>query len=274
MSRVVYYVSGISCGTNVIADQVRGLISLLLPSSSMSLYRSPSGGHVQITLSAGMQDAAYLEEKAGEFRKHWPTDAQLRIFRSGQQARTGVRFRVSSRDFVPLYNLLYPRRRRSITSSALELCGGRALAWYWCDWLAPFEEGTCLLSHVGTTNEEAEMVAQWMYTILGVESTYRPNPRPPHFPCLQIAADQVDKGARLLLDYCPTTRRSWMEGFLLDDDRVHEQSALLLPGERDPRPERPEASPLAGACPLRDGDGLPAPSSSDPEASRCQPCSG
>lgn len=247
-------------GGIVTTDEVRGLISLLLSNGNITNVRTPSGGYYRLMITAGVQDAAHLQEKADEVRKFLPAQGRVQQCRSGPRGQPGLRFRVTAPQLRLIYNLLYPGRVRRITSSVLELCGARALAWYWCGWLRPGPADCHLLRHVGHTEAEALMVARWMHTILGVESTLVAGPTPPHYPCLRIAPDQVSKGAALLADYCPATRSPWLDALRLDDDRLHEPGALLLPGERQPGPQGGALPPVAGAGASGAGDDLPPPS--------------
>ena len=238
-------------------NEVRGLISLLLSSGSMALHRSPAGGYVRLTLTAGMQDAAYLQEKVDEVRQFLPGGGDIQTYRSGPAAIPNLRFRVTAPDLRVAYNLLYPGHNRRITSTVLELCGARALAWYWSDWLKPEKGGNRLLGHVGRTDAEAVTVGHWMATILGVESELACSTQKPHRPCLRISAQQVSKGASLLLDYCPATRLPWFQDLIRHDHCLHESSALLLPGGRIPESQGPTQQALVGVDSPGTGGDLP-----------------
>ena len=111
------------------AADIKGLLGLLLVDGSLNQYRTPTGGYVQLTLTGGITESAFLEEKVAEFRQFIPTKAQIVPYKTaprytalpnkqgivddGPRHTTVLRFRVSTNKLRPVYNLLYPKRRQA-----------------------------------------------------------------------------------------------------------------------------------------------------------------
>ena len=116
---------------------VRGLLGLLLSDGSLVPYRTVGGGYIQLTLTAGATESAFLEEKVDEFRHFIPTNANIVHYetpkRSNGRSTSALRFRVSTEKLRPVYNLLYPHGEREITQTSLDLLGAKALAWCWAE---------------------------------------------------------------------------------------------------------------------------------------------
>ena len=68
------------------AIDVRGLLGLLLADGSLVSYRTPGGGYVQLTLTAGPSESAFLEEKVTEFRQFIPTRAKIVPYKTTPRA--------------------------------------------------------------------------------------------------------------------------------------------------------------------------------------------
>ena len=133
---------------------VRGLLGLLLVDGSLVSYRSPSGGYIQLTLSAGPKDSAFLEEKVSEFKQFIPSNAQIIPYRTTARTtgnRTSIlRYRVSTNKLRPIYNLLYPAGEREITQNALDLLGAQAAAWCWAESCQSLKGGESVLTRDGS----------------------------------------------------------------------------------------------------------------------------
>ena len=82
------------------ATDVRGLLGLLIADGSLVPYRTPSGGYVQLTLTAGLSENAFLEEKVEEFKQFIFTRAKIVPYKTKPRlngSRTSIlRFRVST----------------------------------------------------------------------------------------------------------------------------------------------------------------------------------
>lgn len=187
---------------------MRGLLGLLLADGNFVPYRSPSGGHVQLTLTAGVSESAFLEEKVAEFRHFLPTRAEIVPYgctlRSNGKRTTALRFRVSSAKLFPVYNLLYPGRQRRITSTALEMLGAQAAAWLWSEGARMASDGSALLARVGTTTQEAVLVREWLAMLTGAQSELSlalVRPR------LYFPVEQCGKLRQALKPYAPITRQ-------------------------------------------------------------------
>ena len=193
------------------AADVRGLLALLIADGSLVPYRSPSGGFIQLTLTAGAAHSAYLEEKAAEVRQFLPTSAQIVPYQSALRPsgkRTEVlRFRVSTRKLRPIYHLLYPHGMRQITRDVLEMLGARAAAWLWAEGMRPGKTGV-FLARVGQELEEAQLLAGWIETITGVPSVVWSGGIRPRLLFDDSAAARL-KG--LLRPYAPASRMHLFE---------------------------------------------------------------
>ena len=153
------------------AADVRGLLGLLIADGSLVPYRTPSGGYVQLTLTAGLSENAFLEEKVEEFNQFIFTRAKIVPYKTKPRlngSRTSIlRFRVSTNKLRPIFNLLYPVGERQITQIALNLLGAQAAAWLWAEGARINKNGSSSLVRVGTTEEEAVMIAQWLQMLVG-----------------------------------------------------------------------------------------------------------
>lgn len=232
-------------------DQARGLSSVLVSSGSFYLLRRPTASYIEIVWSGSQAQAAYFHEKVAEIKKFFPTSAQVTHARCrssvDQAERSALRFKVTSDRLRPLYNLFVPRGARRISSSCLELCGARAIAWLFSDHGRRTPRGFELRG-VARNAEEALLLAQWMQTILGIQCRARLRSR--RFTLL-LDPDNAAKAAEQLLDYCPATRRHLFLQLLNDRDPVCDASDLLLPGApRQPRTAGAPRPAVAEAAPL------------------------
>jgi len=236
---------------------VRGLLGLLLVDGSLVPYRCPGGGYIQMVLTAGTSESAFLEEKVEEFRVFLPTRAQIIPYRtatrSNGKSTPVLRFRVSTNRLRPIYNLLYPGGERVITSTALGLLGARAAAWLWAEGARPQRDGSCELARVGQGLGEATLLRHWLAMLTGAESEVDDRRRRPR---LLFSAEQSQKICSALLPYAPRTRQHL---FTNDDGGhgVHERGADLLPGGRSAFVAGTAAEAVADAASLR-GASLPA----------------
>ena len=146
------------------AADVRGLLGLLVGDGSLVPYRTPSGGYIQLTLTAGASENAFLEEKVEEFKQFIFTRAKIVPYktkpRSSGKSTQILRFRVSTNKLRPVYNLLYPIGEKQLTQTTLDLLGAQAAAWLWAEGAKINKNGSSSLVRVGTTEEEALLIAQ------------------------------------------------------------------------------------------------------------------
>jgi hypothetical protein len=232
-------------------DQARGLSSVLLSSGSFALLRRPTTSYIEIVWSGSQSQAAYFQEKVSEIKKFFPTKARLvsttnRTAR-GKKIYPGLRFKITSDQLRPLYNLFVPRGSKRISSACLELCGARAAAWLFCDRGHRSPTGFRLRSAVASV-EEALLLAQWLQTILGVNCLLRVQGRK---PLILLDADNAAKAAEQLIDYAPLTRRHLFLQLLNDRAPVCDSRDLLLPGtERLALSEGTSQAPVAEAAAL------------------------
>jgi hypothetical protein len=189
------------------AVDVRGLLGLLLADGCFAHYRGPAGGYIQLTLTAGANESAFLGEKAEEFRRFLPTKARITPYKTKPRpsglCSEVLRFRVSSNRLRPIYNMLYPDGERTITQSVLDLLGARAAAWLWAEGARPARDGSAQLARIGSTTEEAAIVSRWLSMLTGaegylVDAMVRPR--------LGFTPDQAGTIRRALQSYAPLTR--------------------------------------------------------------------
>lgn len=214
-------------------DDVRGLVSLFLAAGNLVCYRSPGGGRVQATLTGGQRDAAYLEEKVDAYRKHIETQARIIPYHPQGKAYGGssmiLRFRHTSTKLLPIYHLFYPRGKRHITSSVLELCGGNAAAWLLAEHGDRDRQGLVLRS-TASTLEEVIRIGQWFTTMTGADLNVQLE-GPRKQPVIRMSSEQAAKAADTLSPYAPASRRHFFLLCLNDVIPVCDPSALLLPGQ-------------------------------------------
>lgn len=216
------------------AVDVRGLLSLLLADGSLAPYRTPGGGYVQLTLTAGPSESAFLEDKVTEFRQFLPTKAQIVPYattpRSNGKSTPVLRFRVSTAKLFPIYNLLYPRGDRRVTSTVLDMLGAAAAAWLWAEGARPAVDGSAELARIGTTTHEALLIQQWLEMLTGATSRVvleRVKPR------LWFSADQSRKIKRALAPYGPRSRKHLFLDTHWDDSSIRSHRTQLLHLERE-----------------------------------------
>ena len=228
------------------AIDVRGLLGLLLADGSLVSYRTPGGGYVQLTLTAGPSESAFLEEKVTEFRQFIPTRAKIVPYkttpRANGQTTPILRFRVSTNKLRPIHNLLYPRGERQITKATLGLLGGEAAAWMWAEGSRHLEKGATDLARVGNTEEEAQLVSQWLETLTGASSAinrYYIRPR------LSFNAEQSQKIKSILLPYAPKSRQHLFTGETWNASSIRSARTELLLGQRESSTQGEEQKTLA-----------------------------
>lgn len=232
------------------AVDVRGLLGLLLADGSLVQYRSPGGGYVQLTLTAGIKESAFLEEKTAEIRVFMPTRAQIVPYKTAVRATgkttTVLRFRVSTNKLRAVYNLLYPCGERKITSLVLEMLGGRAAAWLWAEGARPQSDGSFELKRVGNQPNEAALVRDWLGALTGASSvilTDRTKPR------LRFSPETAAGLRAALLDYAPISRKHLFTGEILDVSSIHSHRTELLSRQRQDRAKGSQAQTLASPSP-------------------------
>ena len=228
------------------AVDVRGLLGLLLADGSLVQYRSPGGGYVQLTLTAGIQESAFLEEKVAEFRLFMPTRAEIVPYkttaRSNGKSTTVLRFRVSTNRLRTVYNLLYPKGERRITSLVLEILGGRAAAWLWAEGARLQSDGTVELKRVGQTQAEAALVGDWLETLTGAASEIlHAHVR----PRLLFTPDRARKIRSALADYAPPSRIHLFTGEHADVHTIRSHRTELLSRSRQDRAQGTPAETVA-----------------------------
>lgn len=182
------------------------MLGLFFADGCLTSRRGPASSYVKGSLNAGLHERDFLEEKVAEVRSFINTSAEIVPYQTPERETgnrtTVLRFRVASTKLRPVYNLLYPYRRRRVTRAALELLGGKAAAWLWAESARP-EPGGFLLKRVGGSTEEARLVSGWLELLTGATS--------------EVSSDRVrprlrfdpEEGARLqeaLLPYAPASR--------------------------------------------------------------------
>jgi hypothetical protein len=233
------------------AADVRGLLGLLLADGSLAPYRAPGGGYVQLTLTAGPSESAFLEDKVADFRHFLPTKAQIVPYnttpRSNGKTTPVLRFRVSTSKLFPIYNLLYPRGERRITSTVIDMLGAQAAAWLWAEGARPQAGGTTELARVGLSTQEALLVQQWLEMLTGAVSQVdleRVRPR------LWFDAEQSRKLKDALSSYAPRSRQHLFNSNQWDVSSIRGHRTQLLYVERQDSAPGQEATPLDDAAAL------------------------
>lgn len=186
---------------------VRGLLGLFLASGHLTCHRTPVKSSIRGTFHAGVDDRAFLEEKAQEVRLFVPTEAVISPYRtpvrdSGKRT-TVLRFRLTSTALRPIYNLLYPNGEREITRPVLELLGGRAAAWLWAEGARLLPDGSSVLSHVGFLKCEARLISGWLELLTGASSSVTDQWRRPR---LAFSVDDTARIRSVLHVYAPQAR--------------------------------------------------------------------
>ena len=231
-------------------QDVRGLLGLLLVDGSLVLYRSPSGGYIQMTITAGIKESAFLEEKVEEFKSFFPTRAEIAPYSTAKRANgkqtTVLRFRASTNKLRPVYNLLYPAGERQITQPVLDILGAQAAAWCWAESAGIGKRGGAKLTRVGNTRVEAMRLNNWFELLTGARGEvkdYRKRPR------ICFSPDQTKKIQEALIQYAPQSRIHLFTGDVPDVSAIRSARTELLLGSGHARPERSEAEALVGNHP-------------------------
>lgn len=211
---------------------MRGLLGLLIADGSLASYRTPAGGYIQLTLTAGISESAFLEEKVAELRHFIPTKAEIipysTVKRANGKSTPVLRFRVSSNRLRPVYNLLYPGGERRITQAALDLLGASAAAWCWAEGGRLEADGTAALVRVGSTPDEASLVAAWLRMLTGADSRIQDD----HIrPRLVFSHQESQKLREALLPYAPRSRTHLFTGSIPDVSTIRSARTELLLGE-------------------------------------------
>lgn len=232
------------------AVDVRGLLALLLADGSLACYRSPAGGYVQLTLTSGLHESPFLEEKVAEFRQFIPTKAQIIHYRSSPRSNGKttpcLRFRVSTARLRPIYNLLYPAGERLITATALGMLGAQAAAWLWAEGCRPVRDGAAELARVGASADEALLIQNWLCMLTGAESELSLLQSWRHRrPRLVFQPEQSEKIRRALLPYAPLSRRHLFHDQTWNVSSIRCARTELLLGGGDDSPQGPQGAAVA-----------------------------
>ena len=237
---------------------VRGLLGLLLADGNLMPYRAPAGGFIQLTLTAGANESAFLAEKAEEVRRYIPTKARIVPYKTRPRASGAsseiLRFRVSSNRLRPIYNMLYPSGERRITQSVLDLLGARAAAWLWAEGARPRKDGGAYLARVGSSLDEAAMVCRWLSMLTGGESSIDDNLVRPR---LYFQPPEASKVRQALRPYAPTTRQHLFQENVIDLVSIRSARTELLTRQRSPEPEGIGGESLSGDQALGAAEDLP-----------------
>jgi hypothetical protein len=196
-------------------DTTRGLLGLFLADGHLHRMRTPTRYRIRAVLEGGGGEIDFLQEKANELRRYIPTNAAISPYntstRENGSSSVVHRLRVTSDALQPIYNLLYPRGERQITSPVLELLGGRAAAWHWAENARPLAAGGFTLKRVGTTEAEAGLIGAWLRTLTGAQGelleeadTWRRRQK----PRLVFEGQQAAHLQTALLPYAPVSRRA------------------------------------------------------------------
>ena len=226
---------------------VRGLLGLLLVDGSLVNYRSPSGGYIQLTITAGVNESAFLEEKVEEFKSFFPTRATITPYstprRSNGKQTTVLRFRASTNKLRPLYNLLYPAGERLITQPVLDILGAQAAAWCWAESAAIGKRGGAKLSRVGNTRAEAMRLNAWLEILTGAQGEVKYCRKRPR---ISFEREQAKKIQKALIQYAPKSRIHLFTGEVPDVSAIRSARTELLLGDGHPRAEGTKAEAMAG----------------------------
>ena len=225
---------------------VRGVLGLLLVDGSLVAYRTPAGGYIQLTITAGANSSAYLEEKVKEFREFIPTDAQIIHYKTRVRANGKttpiMRFRVSTNKLRPIYNLLYPTGEKTVTQAALDLLGAQAAAWCWAEGAKPMKDGSVLLTRVGATAPEAHLISRWLELLTGATSTVQEHSPRPRLTFSKSSAKKIKKA---LSDYAPHSRKHLFTTECWNAGKIRSARTELQLGRREDRTKGAEAEALA-----------------------------
>lgn len=209
------------------ATDVRGLLGLLLPNGNLIEYRTPTGSYAQATITGGARDAAFIEEKVAEFRRFVYTRARVvpyEIKHPNRPSTKILRFRVSNRRLLPVYNLLYPEGFKRISQTVLDMLGARAAAWLWAGGVQLSRRHRAKLCHVGQTFEEAALVARWLFVLTGAEASIDDSRSVPR---LRFVPAETEKVRSALLPYAPQTRLHLFKGDPIDRVTVRSKRTEL-----------------------------------------------
>jgi hypothetical protein len=229
---------------------VRGLLSLLLTDGSLVSYRTPGGGYIQLTLTAGINQSAFLDDKVREFKEFLPSKAKITPYKSSPRAngrQTSVlRFRVSTNKLRPVYNLLYPGGERLINQIALDLLGASAAAWCWAQGAHIRPDMSAELSRVGKTYMEGARMQAWISMLTGAQPVlgeHRQHPR------LYFTPSETLKVQTALIQYAPPSRIHLFKGVTPDVCSIRSSRTELLFGGGDNSSKGEKTAARAGDRP-------------------------
>lgn len=226
---------------------VRGLLGLLLVDGSLVLYRTPSGGYIQLTITAGVKESAFLEDKVTEFKTFFPTEAQINPYKTPRRAngkQTQVlRFRCSTNKLRPVYNLLYPSGERQITQPVLDLLGAKAAAWCWAESAEIGKRGGAKLTRVGNTLTEAMRLHTWLQLLTGASGDVKLCRKRPQ---IAYSPEEAAKMRDALIQYAPPSRIHLFTGDVPDVSAIRSARTELLLGAGDAGFKGAQAASLVG----------------------------
>tara|TARA_R100000152_G_C6635143_1_gene81508 strand:+ start:73 stop:489 length:417 start_codon:yes stop_codon:yes gene_type:complete len=133
--------------------------------------------------------------------------------------------------------LLYPIGDKQITQTALDLLGAQAAAWLWAEGAKINKNGSSSLIRVGSTEEEATMVAQWLQMLVGASGKLDED----HVrPRIIFNSEQTKKLQEQLIPYAPKSRLHLFkqESWDVSSIRSARTELQLGKGEHQPQGEK------------------------------------
>jgi len=128
------------------------------------------------------------------------------------------------------------------------LLGAQAAAWLWAEGAKINKNGSSSLVRVGTTEEEALLIAQWLQMLVGANGKLDED----HVrPRLIFDAEQTKKLQEQLIPYAPKSRLHLFKQELWDVSSIRSARTelQLRKGEHQSQGEASEA--MAGNCQIR-----------------------
>ena len=254
---------------------MQGILGVILVDGSLNLVKTSVRESLQLTLTGGEDELEFLQEKVDEIDRHLPNKAQVFHAEVNKTQLSGpdgkpkatqiLRYRLCSNKLMPVYNLLYPNHQREITDSALELLGGRAMAWAWAEAAQPmagkkkFKDplkqrvSHWILRRAGRTEKEAVAMQRWIQKLTGAQSTIERTNLKPRL-LFQIA--HAKELMSTLSPYAPESRIHLFNWYSSDDRGVHKDGIELLHGPGNDRAQRKAKEALAVAQALRGAKNL------------------
>ena len=124
-----------------------------------------------MTITAGIKESAYLEEKVAEFKSFFPTRAEIAPYSTAKRPNgkqtTVLRFRASTNKLRPPLQPALPSRRETDNTARPDILGAQAAAWCWAESAVIGKRGGAKLSRVGNTRVEAMRLNNWFELLTG-----------------------------------------------------------------------------------------------------------